>query len=293
MANVSTRVDGAVVRRRKEILVSRIRVATWNVNSVRKRLKLLAQFASEASPDVICLQEIKCRDAEFPINDIKAMGFEHVMLNGQKGYHGVAVLSKWPLSGRQAIDFIGSGESRHLAVQVKTDNASAAPLLLHNFYVPAGGDEADPEVNKKFRDKLAYFEALTLWGKKQRRKKAARVMVVGDLNVAPLEQDVWSHKKMVKVVSHTPVEVELFERAKAAGGWEDVMRRFVPPEEKLYTWWSYRARDWQKANRGRRLDHAWVNAALAPNVTAVSVLRDMRGWEVPSDHVPVLIDLED
>lgn len=272
--------------------MNKIRIATWNVNSVRKRLKLLGQFAAEALPDVICLQETKCRDAEFPMNDVAAMGFEHVMLNGQKGYHGVAVVSKLPLSRREAIDFIGSGESRHLAVQVDTGGSVGGPLTLHNFYVPAGGDEANPEVNKKFRDKLAYFEALAEWGKKQRRKRKAKVMVVGDLNVAPLEQDVWSHEKMLKVVSHTPIEVDHFERARAAGAWEDVMRHFVPADEKLYTWWSYRARDWQQADRGRRLDHAWANTNLLPDVIGVSVLRDMRGCDVPSDHVPVLIDIK-
>lgn len=272
--------------------MSSIKIATWNVNSVRKRIKLLARFAEEAAPDVICLQEIKCRDAEFPMSDIRSMGYEHVAVNGQKGYHGVATLSKFPLKQQDAIDFIGSGESRHVSIKVELPEPAAAPLILHNFYVPAGGDEPNPEVNQKFKDKLAYFEALTRWGKNQKRKKTARIMAVGDLNVAPLEEDVWSHKKMLKIVSHTPVEVELFERARAAGGWDDVMRRFVPADEKLYTWWSYRARDWAAADRGRRLDHAWASPALADDVVSMSVLRDMRGWSEPSDHVPVVMDVK-
>ena len=272
--------------------MSKIRVVTWNVNSVRKRMELIQKLDQEASPDVLCLQEIKCRDAEFPMNDVRAIGYEHVLLNGQKGYHGVAVLSKLPISNRDCVDFIGSGESRHICVQVDAGARTKAPLVLHNFYVPAGGNEPDPQVNDKFRDKLAYLEAMKKWGAKLARKKSCPpTMVMGDLNVAPLETDVWDHKKMVKVVSHTPVEVDLFERARKAGKWEDVMRRFVPADDELYTWWSYRARDWAVANRGRRLDHIWANEALAGGIKDMTVLTDARGWDVPSDHVPVIVDV--
>ena len=113
-------------------------------------------------------------------------------------------------------------------------------------------------------------------------------MLVGDLNVAPLETDVWSHKQLLKVVSHTPVETEGLERARAAGGWVDLMRHFVPPEEKLFTWWSYRSPDWTKNDRGRRLDHIWVTPDLAPEATGMHVLKDARSWARPSDHVPVI-----
>ncbi len=269
--------------------MSKIRIATWNVNSVRKRIKLIEKLVLEAAPDVICLQETKCHDDVFPMKDIRSLGFDHVAINGQKGYHGVAVLSKLPIVGSEKIDFIQSGEARHIAVDLET---GGAPVTVHNFYVPAGGDEPDPDVNSKFFDKLAYFEAMTDWGKKQRRKKSKRLMVVGDLNVAPLEQDVWSHKKLLKVVSHTPIEVELFERARQAGDWEDVMRRFVPGDEKLFTWWSYRSRDWTVNDRGRRLDHVWVNKTLAENVATIEVLKQARSWDGPSDHVPVMIDLD-
>ena len=273
----------------KDDKLTKIRIATWNINSVRKRLGLLAKLIDEVAPDVICLQETKCQNDAFPMKDIRSMGLEHVSINGQKGYHGVAILSKLPLTGVEKIDFIDSGEARHISVEVAT---GTAPLTLHNFYVPAGGDEPDPDVNRKFFDKLAYFEAMERWGRKQRRKKSKPIMVVGDLNVAPLEQDVWSHKQLLKVVSHTPVEVDLFERSRKAGGWEDVMRRYVDPNEKLYTWWSYRSRDWTVNDRGRRLDHVWVNDALSPNIVAIDVMRHARSWEGPSDHVPVVTDIE-
>ena len=274
---------------RKGRLLSKIRLATWNVNSVRKRMGLLARLVEEESPDVVCLQETKCHDDMFPLKAIRAMGFDHISINGQKGYHGVAVLSKLPLSDVEKIDFIDSGEARHIGVQI---NAGKEPVTLHNFYVPAGGDIPDPDSNKKFFDKLAYVDAMAVWGRKQRRhKNTKKLMVVGDLNIAPLEQDVWSHKQLLKVVSHTPVEVEAFERSRRAGGWEDVMRRFVAPDQKLYTWWSYRSRDWTVNDRGRRLDHVWVNQAMAPNVQNISVLRHARSWDQPSDHVPVLVDI--
>jgi exodeoxyribonuclease-3 len=113
-------------------------------------------------------------------------------------------------------------------------------------------------------------------------------ILVGDLNVAPLATDVWSHKQLLRVVSHTPVETDGLERMRAAGGWVDLMRKFVPPEVKLYTWWSYRSPNWEASDRGRRLDHIWVTPDLAPQATSMSVLKDARSWERPSDHVPVI-----
>ena len=117
-------------------------------------------------------------------------------------------------------------------------------------------------------------------------------MVVGDLNIAPYDHDVWSHKKLLKVVSHTPQECELLEAVRAAGGLTDVMRNFVPMEEKLYTWWSYRAKDWSAADKGRRLDHVWTSPDIAGTATHMEVLRDARGWDKPSDHAPVLTRLQ-
>ncbi len=111
---------------------------------------------------------------------------------------------------------------------------------------------------------------------------------MGDLNIAPLTEDVWSHKDLIKVVSHTPIECEALLAIQAAGGWHDVMRKHVPATEKLYTWWSYRAKDWLAANRGRRLDHVWTSENLAQRSTGIEVLKEARGWQQPSDHVPVI-----
>jgi exodeoxyribonuclease-3 len=114
-----------------------------------------------------------------------------------------------------------------------------------------------------------------------------RAILVGDLNVAPLEHDVWSHKQMLRVVSHTPVECEKLVGAQQAGGWIDCMRMHTPEPSKLYTWWSYRAPDWAAADKGRRLDHIWTSSALAASVGEVRIAKSYRGAARPSDHVPV------
>jgi len=118
------------------------------------------------------------------------------------------------------------------------------------------------------------------------------MILVGDLNVAPLEHDVWSHKQMLRIVSHTPIECEKLTAAQTAGRWVDAMRMLVPEPEKLYTWWSYRSPDWQTADKGRRLDHIWVAPALADRVSNLRIAKHLRGWLRPSDHVPVTATLE-
>ena len=117
-------------------------------------------------------------------------------------------------------------------------------------------------------------------------------MVAGDFNIAPLENDVWSHKQLLKVVSHTPIEVDKLSDFQRSIDWVDAIRHFVPETEKCYTWWSYRNRDWKKSNRGRRLDHIWLTKPLLPFLKSYEILNEARDWEKPSDHVPVIIDME-
>lgn len=264
------------------------KLATWNINSVRLRINLVEKVLAEHAPDVLCLQEIKCVNDAFPLKAIQKAGYEHVAVNGQKGYHGVAILSRIPFKKIETKAFCEKGDARHLAVDLDLPGG----LTVHNFYVPAGGDEPDPELNEKFAHKLAFMREMTQWYDGMKRKSQNRMALVGDLNVAPLEHDVWSHKQLLKVVSHTPVEVELMNEIIASHDWVDVMRRFVPAEEKLYSWWSYRAKDWAAADRGRRLDHIWVTPALGDAPQSMQVLREARGWERASDHVPVIATLK-
>ncbi|NMN57970.1 exodeoxyribonuclease-3 [Xanthobacter sp. SG618] len=263
-------------------------VCTWNINSVRIRLDIVRAAVERLRPDVLCLQETKCQDDKFPLNAIRDMGFPHIALNGQKGWHGVATFSKRPFARIEKGEFCGKGDARHIAVTLDGAHALGKPLTIHNFYVPAGGDVPDPELNPKFAHKLAFLDEITSWPPlKPDAGKGDHAIVVGDLNIAPLETDVWSHKQLLTVVSHTPVEVERLGALQASGPWVDVMRRFVPPQEKLFTWWSYRSPDYTANDRGRRLDHVWASESLAPSATAMTVLKEARGWEKPSDHVPV------
>lgn len=267
-----------------------VTIATWNINSVRLRLPLVRRFLGEYQPDILCLQETKCPDGQFPTADLKAMGYDHIAFTGQKGYHGVAVISRLPFDTVDRGPFCRHSHARHMAVTLAPDAGWAAGLLIHNFYVPAGGNEPDPAVNAKFDHKLHFLDCM-IAGPHQGTLRSERAVLVGDLNVAPLDTDVWSHKALLSVVSHTPVEVERFGRVMAAGRWVDAMRRRIPPEEKLYTWWSYRSPDWQAADKGRRLDHVWVSRDLEAAVLDVQVVKEARSWERPSDHVPVLATL--
>lgn len=261
-------------------------LATWNINSVRIRLKHIKRFVEAYQPDILCLQEIKCANGSFPAEYFRELGFNYIEINGQKAYHGVATLARLPIERVEARDFNGTGEARHLAVRLSAPEAKGA--VVHNFYVPAGGDVPDEKVNPKFTQKLTYLRAMEQWCTGHENKKSNRAILVGDLNVAPLENDVWSHKQLLRVVSHTPVEVESMEALRSAHDWVDVMRQHIHPDEKLFTWWSYRARNWRDSNRGRRLDHIWVTPALKTSAVSLRVIDEARDWEKPSDHVPVL-----
>jgi len=269
-----------------------IKIATWNINSVRLRINLVAKFIKSARPDVLCLQETKCPDDAFPLKRFHRLGYEHIALNGQKGYHGVSVISRLPFESFTFRNFCGKTDCRHLSVVLGERAGLKDPLTLHNFYVPAGGDEPDPQINEKFAHKLSFLDELKATAELHPKTKQ-RSILVGDLNVAPLEHDVWSHKQMIKVVSHTPIECEKLIAAQTTGGWIDTMRVHTPEPAKLYTWWSYRAMDnWRTADRGRRLDHIWTSDALADRVAKIRIAKDYRGAERPSDHVPVTAVVE-
>ena len=266
-------------------------VTTWNINSVRLRINLVSRFIKAVRPDVICLQETKCPDDAFPLKRFRRLGYTHAALNGQKGYHGVAVLARVPFESVTSHNYCGKVDCRHIAVTLGEKAGLKDPVTLHNFYVPAGGDEPDPAVNEKFAHKLAFLDEVTAM-EKLRPPNGERAILVGDLNVAPLEHDVWSHKQMLGVVSHTPMECEKLVAAQRAGGWVDAMRMLVPEPTKLYTWWSYRSLDWETADKGRRLDHIWVAPALADRLAGIEVMKRLRGSPRPSDHVPVTATLE-
>ena len=257
-----------------------LKLASWNINSVRFRLGIVEQFLAQESPDILCLQETKCENGSFPAAAFHEMGYQHVLLNGQRMHHGVAIVSRLPRVEEERNDWQANGEARHLGVRLPNG------VRLENVYVPAGGDIPDRNLNPKFGQKLDFLARMTAWSEGVR----VPTIMVGDFNVAPLECDVWSHKQLLDVVSHTPVEVETLGKLQAAHGWVDLGRRFVPAPERCFTWWSYRAKDWAASDRGRRLDHMWASPDIAGNATAHAVHEPCRSWLKPSDHVPLVTE---
>ncbi|MEO9576585.1 MAG: exodeoxyribonuclease III [Tateyamaria sp.] len=252
-------------------------LATWNINSVRLREPIVLKLLKEQGPDVLCLQECKSPVDKIPREGFAALGYKHMVARGDKGYNGVATLSKTPIEEVGAFDFASLGHARHIAGRLENG------VTIHNFYVPAGGDVPDREKNEKFGQKLDYLTDMRAHFAANAPSKA---ILVGDLNIAPREDDVWSHKQLLKIVSHTPIEVDHLAEVQEAGKWVDITRQNIP-EGLLYSWWSYRAKDWSAADKGRRLDHIWATSDISNAGHSSRILRDVRGWEKPSDHAPV------
>lgn len=252
-------------------------LATWNINSVRLREGLVAKLMAAEQPDILCLQECKSPVELIPVEQFQALGYRYIVARGQKGYNGVAILSKLPIADVGDKDFASLGHARHVAAQLENG------VTIHNCYVPAGGDIPDREQNEKFGQKLDFLTEMRDWFHTER---PSRAILVGDLNIAPREDDVWNHKSLLKIVSHTPIEVEHFGAVMDAGGWSDVTRADIP-DGRLYSWWSYRSADWNAADKGRRLDHIWATGDIKAAAHGSRILRDARGWEQPSDHAPV------
>jgi exodeoxyribonuclease-3 len=263
-----------------------MRVLSWNINSLRLRLPLLAKLIRDQQPDVICLQETKVQDHDFPRDWFAEQGYPHLLAAGIKSYNGVAIASRWPLEQPMRHARCGREDARHVSAVV-------AGIQLHNLYVPAGGDIPDPVANPKFAHKLEFYAELAEFFASQNTDQ--KLMLVGDLNVAPLPEDVWNHRQLLAVVCHTPVEVAAYTKLQQAVGGVDAVRQLTPAPAPLFSWWSYRAHDWAASNRGRRIDHAWLSPDLVPQLRRAEILREQRGQQPalppPSDHVPLLVEL--
>ncbi len=260
-----------------------MKIVTWNINSIRFRMESVAKFSEEHNPDVILLQETKVENHLFPSEECRKLGFPYLYYEGEKSYNGVAILSKLPFEDQFSLNFINE-HKRHVAVRI-------GDVEIHNFYAPAGGDIPDIELNPKFDHKLKYFAEMNKWFRENRHSKQ-QIILAGDLNIAPLEHDVWSSKQLRNEVSHTDIERKLMMDIIKDFTWSDIAREFVPIEQKLYSWWSYRNIDWAKSNRGRRLDHVWLSAGLSGKCSEFSIIKETRSYEKPSDHVPVMIRIK-
>ncbi|WP_353229889.1 exodeoxyribonuclease III [Novosphingobium sp.] len=255
-----------------------ITIATWNINSVRLRIDQVERLLVTHAPDVLCLQEIKCTADLFPREMFERLGYGHITISGQKGYHGVATVSRLPFVETRRHDWQANGEARHVGVDL-----TGHDLHLDNVYIPAGGDIPDRDTNAKFGQKLDFLERMTDWSAGLDRP----TLLVGDFNVAPLDCDVYDHKALVKVVSHTPVEVAALARLAAAHDWVDLGRKHIPAPARNYSWWSYRSY-WRDKDQGRRLDHMWASPALAERSREHRLVEETRRWDQPSDHIPLI-----
>ncbi|MCJ8159611.1 exodeoxyribonuclease III [Sphingomonas sp. LaA6.9] len=257
-----------------------LKIASWNINSVRFRIEIVERFLREEAPDILCLQETKTINDTFPAAAFRQLGYTHQILHGQPMHHGVAIVSKIPMREDDRLDWQANGEARHVGVRLENG------LRLENVYVPAGGDVPDRNLNPKFGQKLDFLARMIDWSE----NLSVPTLLVGDFNIAPLECDVWSHKQLLDVVSHTPIEVETLGRMQAAHDWVDLGRHFVPAPERLYTWWSYRAKDWAASDRGRRLDHMWASKDVARQAVDHRIHEACRSWLKPSDHIPIVTE---
>jgi len=268
-------------------------IVSWNINSVRRRIEALARLAETTNADVICLQETKARDCDFPAAEIAALGYPHQALACEKQCNGVAVLSRWPLDRGRTQHHCARTDARHVAATLHPGSGAAISesIEIHSLYVPAGGPDPNPETNPKFAHKLNFMDSVAdhfagAYGFRD------PIVLAGDFNVAPLPADVWDHARMSRIVTHTPIEIAALERMKRSLSFVDVVREVVPEDDPIFTWWSYRVADWQATNKGRRLDHIWVTSPLRHKIHEVDVLIDVRHWQPPSDHVPVLLRLK-
>jgi exodeoxyribonuclease-3 len=257
-----------------------IKIVSWNINSIRLRIQMVVGFLHKHQPDIVCFQEIKCEDSVFPYAYFHQAGYAYQYVFGQKSYNGVAIISKIPLKNINMSLITGDTDgSRFISAELPNG------VLLKNYYIPAGGDVPCEINNIKFKHKMTFVRTLCDIVNAQHPQ-----IILGDFNIAPLEHDVWSHKQLLDVVSHTPQEVSLLNNFKQAGAFCDIARHFHSETEKLYSWWSYRAKDWEASNRGRRLDHIWCSQFLTDNIKEFHIYKDYRGYEKPSDHVPIAIE---
>ena len=257
------------------------RILSWNVNSIRARLEHIKKVSNEFFPDIICLQETKVTNQDFPTEQIKEMGFNYIYLNGIKSYNGVCVLSKIEASEVEIINWCGKKDGRHIQAKING-------ITVHSIYIPAGGDIPDSIQNLKFEHKIKFLEELNEWSRKEVKNNS---ILCGDLNIAPFIDDVWSHERLKNVVSHTKIERDKLIKIQQSGNWFDT-KSLIKAEENLFTWWSYRSPDFRKNNKGRRLDHIWISHDLIKSIKIMKILKITREWDRPSDHVPIYIDIK-
>ncbi|WP_210484264.1 exodeoxyribonuclease III [Microvirga antarctica] len=259
-----------------------MRIATWNVNSIKQRLEHLGEFLKTSEPDVVCLQELKCTDDTFPRSEVEGFGY-HVETHGQKAYNGVAILSKRKLEdvrvGLPGDD--GDDHARYIEGVIATEKTA---LRVASIYLPNG----NPITTPKFAYKLAWMERLSAHARAL-LKHEENLVLCGDFNVIPDPKDAADPALWVNDALFQP-ETRASFRALLDLGFADALRA-CSDEGGLYTFWDYQAGAYQR-NNGIRIDHFLLSPQAQDKLRSVAIRKDVRGWEKPSDHVPVMIDLD-
>ena len=258
-----------------------MKVLSWNVNSIRVRKDQLLSVIKKENPDIICLQETKTNDNSFPKDVLEKNGY-FVYINGIQSYNGVAIISKIEANNINSHKFCNQDDARHIQANFKD-------FSIHSIYVPAGGDIPDVKENEKFEHKLSFLDEMATFFKFNKHQIN---VLCGDLNVSPNEDDVWSHKQLQNVVSHTKVEREKLIQIMNKGKLVDTTRMFISPPKNVFTWWSYRSKDFKKNNRGRRLDHIWVTDHPKVMSLNAKIMIETRSFSQPSDHVPISYEFD-
>ena len=257
-----------------------MKIATWNINGVKARIDGLVTWLSSTSPDIVCLQEIKSVSEGFPAAEIEALGY-NVAVHGQKGFNGVALLSKRPLEDvRRGLPDEPGDQSRYIEAVVSTDQGV---VRVASLYLPNG----NPIDTEKFSYKLAWFEALEAHTRDLLALEELLVLA-GDYNVIPEPQDAKFPAAWVDDALYQPQSRSAFRRMLNLGLTDGL--RACHPGDGVYTFWDYQAGAWQK-NNGIRIDHLLLSPHAADRLVSADVDRFTRGWEKPSDHVPTWVEL--
>ncbi|HUZ44665.1 MAG TPA: exodeoxyribonuclease III [Acidimicrobiales bacterium] len=256
-----------------------LRIATWNVNSLRARMPRVEEFIGYAAPDILCMQETKVTDAAFPALAFRGLGYDHAHHGGAGRWNGVAILSRVGLDQITAgFDDDPEAESRFIA-------ATCAGVRVASVYVPNGREVG----TEHYRAKLAWLSQLRSHLDAS-ADPAGDVIVCGDFNVAPEDRDVYDPSKFVGATHVSPPEREALQHI-LDWGLVDVFRR-CQPQEKLFTWWDYRAGDFHN-HRGMRIDLALASTSLAARARMALIDRNARKGKLPSDHAPVIVDFDE
>lgn len=263
-----------------------MRLATWNVNSVRTRVDRVIAFLERSGTDVLAMQETKCKDEQFPREAFEAAGYE-VVTSGFSQWNGVAIASRVGITDVEHAFAGQPGWGEDPVTEARALGASCGGVRVWSLYIPNGREVGDPH----FDYKLRWLEALRQEaGRWIEEDPALPVALVGDWNVAPLDTDVWDIGLFAGRTHVTPAEREAF-AAFAAAGYTEVSREHVPAEH-TYTYWDYQQLRFPR-NEGMRIDFTWASPALAVRVTGATIERNERKGKAPSDHVPVVLDVAD